>query len=886
MKNFILSCIGILFFTAFSTAQDFAMTDGEFVTCSGSFTDSGGITGDYAVSESFTITFCSPFETDAMRVTFNSFDTQFGDILLAYDGDSNTAPFLGVFQGTNSPGTLLASAANTSGCLTFTFISNAAGTSTGWQAAVECFDTCQTITTDIVTVPAIDADGILRLCQGEIVDFTGSATFSNDSAGATYKFRLPDGTEAVGTTLQQTFNDPGVYRIDFVATAPDGCRDRSLEDIVIQVSTTPDFTGTAAADTSICFGESTNITGMVVATEFASQVAPPVSGVTFLPDDSGTTFYETCIDVSGFAPGATLNSAADLLGFFINMEHSYLGDLDITLTAPNGAIIDVKTGGGGNTFLGIPIDVDTDLTPGVGFVYNFTEAPSATQTLFQASGAVATLPAGDYLAEDPFSTFAGTSLNGLWCLRIVDNLGSDNGYIFEWGINFNPLIVPDAERYTPGEVSQEWAANADITATNGNVITVTPTVAGQNCYDYIFTDSFGCTYTETICIDVASEITVVEPNDIIVCAQTGSVAQVDLTARDTQILNGLDPVAFSVTPFGNQADADAASNPLTSITAYDVSTSETVFVRVEEVATGCFEVVELDIDFSTAAYTAVPDLELCDDPTNADGIEVFDLTSQDNGILGTQSSTEYGVTYFLSQADANANLNEILTPGAFDSMGETIYARVSNLQDANCFTTGTFELVVNAVPTIGTGVDVTECDESPIDGATSFDFTVNDSAILNGQSSVDFTVSYYATQSDADAGSNSISTSTVVAGGTIYARIENNITGCYNTSTFNFVVETCEVEVPEGFSPNNDGINDTFSIPGLDQFSNFEMKVFNRLGSVVYETRANNYVEFTGIPNTGVAAGDGLLPVGTYFYVIKFNDPDTEDIASWMYINY
>ena len=792
MKNFILSCIGILFFTAFTTAQDFAMTDGEFVTCSGSFTDTGGITGDYAVNERFTITFCSPFETDAMRVTFNSFDTQFGDILLAYDGDSNTAPFLGVFQGTNSPGTLLASATNTSGCLTFTFISNGAGTSTGWQAAVECFDTCQTITTDIVTVPAIDADGILRLCQGEVVDFTGSATFSSDSAGATYKFRLPDGTEAVGTTLQQTFNDPGVYRIDFVATAPDGCRDRSLEDIVIQVSTTPDFTGTVAADTSICFGESTDITGMVVATEFASQVAPPVSGVTFLPDDSGTTFYETCIDVSGFAPGATLNSAADLLGFFINMEHSYLGDLDITFTAPNGAVIDVKTGGGGNTFLGVPIDVDTDLTPGVGFVYNFTEAPSATQTLLQASAAVTTLPAGDYLAEDPFSTFAGTSLNGLWCLRIVDNLGSDNGYIFEWGINFNPLIVPDAERYTPGEVSQVWGANADITATNGNVITVTPTVAGQNCYDYIFTDSFGCTYTETICIEVASEIATAQPNDIIVCQNNGA-ATVDLTSRYAQTLNGLDTTLFSIDVYPTQLDADAATNAIVSPDVYDVSANETVFIRVQEIASGCYVIQELDIVYSSAVFNAVADIEACDDLDGAiNGLELFDLTAQDAIILGAQSAAEFDVAYFLSQADADANTNSISTPDSYQSMGEVIYARVSNVQDPSCFTTGSFTLIVM----------------------------------------------------------------------------------------------TCEVEVPEGFSPNNDGINDTFSIPGLDQFPNFEMKVFNRLGSVVYETRANNYVEFAGIPNSGLNSGDGLLPVGTYFYVIKFNDAEAEDIASWMYINY
>jgi gliding motility-associated-like protein len=401
------------------------------------------------------------------------------------------------------------------------------------------------------------------------------------------------------------------------------------------------------------------------------------------------------------------------------------------------------------------------------------------------------MPAGDYLPEDPFANFIGTPLNGLWCLNIIDNLNIDNGYIFEWGINFNPAIIPTAGSYEPGEVIEEWEANGDITATNGTVITVTPTTAGQNCYNFSFTDNFGCTYVETVCIDVAPEITAALPNDIIVCQSTGAVT-VDLTLRDAQILNGLDDTLYTLTTFNSTADANAALNPVLTPAAYDVSADETLFVRVEEVASGCFIVVELNVFYSTAQYNTVADIEACDDPTNLDGREIFDLTSQEAAILGSQDPTEFTVGYFLNQSDADANTNAISTPEAFESMGETIYVRVSNSQDADC----------------------------------------------------------------------------------------------YDTGTFNLVVESCEVLVPEGFSPNNDGINDTFSIPGIDQFANFELKIFNRLGSVVYETRASNYVEFAGIPNSGLNSGDGLLPTGTYFYVIKFNDPDTEDVARWVYINY
>lgn len=891
MKNFILSCLSLVFFTAFATAQEFTMTDGNFTACAGSFTDSGGLIGDYTNGEDSVITFCSPFATDDIQVTFNSFSLSSGDLLFIYDGDSTAAPLLGVSLGMNSPGIILASAANASGCLTFRFRSDSSNVGPGWEATVACIDNCQTITSSVVSVPAPDGDGVIRICQGETVNFTGSANFSDDAAGATFEFLLSDGTVVPGTTASETYTGPGIYRVDYIAMDPTGCRDRSIgesSDVLIQVSTTPDFTGTQAADTSLCFGESTEITGVVETTEFFANVAPPITGQTFLPDGSGVA-YQTCIDVTGFNVGTTFQSASDLASVFIDMEHSFMGDLDITLTAPDGTEVSFLTypNSGGGIFLGDALD-DGSTTPGVGLVYTFTEGGTATATIDDSTGPVNfanPMPAVDYLPEDPFSNFIGSPLNGLWCLDIVDNLSIDNGYIFEWGINFNPAIIPTAGSYEPEEVVEAWASNPDITATNGNVITVTPTTAGQNCYDFEFTDSFGCIYVEQVCIDVAADVTIAEPNNIIVCQPSGA-ATVDLTERNDDILNGLDPNAYVITIYNNQVDADAASNAIATPTTYSVSANETVFVRVEETASGCFDVIELDVEYSTSEFNAVANLEECDDPANVDGMEIFDLTVQDSGILGSQSNTEYTVEYFLTQADADSNMNSVMNADTFESMGETVFVRVSNIQDPSCFATGSFDLLVSDPPAIGTAPDVTECDESPIDGATSFDFTVNDAAVLNGQSAAAFSVSYHTNQSDANSGSSAISATSTVSGGVLYARIVENATGCYNTSTFNFIVETCEVEVPEGFSPNGDMINDTFSIPGIDQFANFELKVFNRLGSVVYETKASNYVEFAGIPNSGLNSGDGLLPTGTYFYVIKFNDPDTEDIASWVYINY
>lgn len=76
------------------------------------------------------------------------------------------------------------------------------------------------------------------------------------------------------------------------------------------------------------------------------------------------------------------------------------------------------------------------------------------------------------------------------------------------------------------------------------------------------------------------------------------------------------------------------------------------------------------------------------------------------------------------------------------------------------------------------------------------------------------------------------------------------------------------VFVPESFSPNGDGINETFEVPGLADFPDNEMVIFNRWGSPVY--RASAYHEpgkaWRGSLNN--VSYVKLLPPGTYYYVL------------------
>jgi len=100
-----------------------------------------------------------------------------------------------------------------------------------------------------------------------------------------------------------------------------------------------------------------------------------------------------------------------------------------------------------------------------------------------------------------------------------------------------------------------------------------------------------------------------------------------------------------------------------------------------------------------------------------------------------------------------------------------------------------------------------------------------------------------------------------------------------------------EVEVPptntqpslipaEAFTPNGDGINDSWTIPGIENYPNNAVKVFNRSGNKVFETKGyqNNWVGF-------YKDNREKLPSGSYLYVIDFGN-GTAPLQGWIFINY
>jgi gliding motility-associated-like protein len=74
-----------------------------------------------------------------------------------------------------------------------------------------------------------------------------------------------------------------------------------------------------------------------------------------------------------------------------------------------------------------------------------------------------------------------------------------------------------------------------------------------------------------------------------------------------------------------------------------------------------------------------------------------------------------------------------------------------------------------------------------------------------------------------------------------------------------------DIFVPNAFTPNRDGLNDSWNIPALSALPNFEIRVFNRYGQIVFHTRNNN----TGW--NGKFNGTDQ-PIGTYVYLINIDN--------------
>ena len=315
------------------------------------------------------------------------------------------------------------------------------------------------------------------------------------------------------------YSESGVYT---GTTA--NCVTESL-DLTITPSST-NTTTASACDSYLWNGTTYTASGVYT----GNQVGGISAGLTMLPDGAGQQ-YETSIEISGFDQTTLITSAANFDQLCLDIEHSYIGDLEITLTCPNGTTVSIMNiyngtpawgelvpggcGSGISTSLGNDTNIDGGAPGSPVWSYCFSPTNATLGTICAENTAGNTIPNdytagginlpngttgnniamdtnGVYLPDGNFNDFIGCPVNGNWTLTVQDNQGIDDGYIFQWGLVFGLLpanCVTESLNLTinpstSSSISQTaldsytWPVNNQTYTTSGAYTAVIPNVAG------------------------------------------------------------------------------------------------------------------------------------------------------------------------------------------------------------------------------------------------------------------------------------------------------------------------------------------------------------------------------------------------------------------------
>ena len=125
-------------------------------------------------------------------------------------------------------------------------------------------------------------------------------------------------------------------------------------------------------------------------------------------------------------------------------------------------------------------------------------------------------------------------------------------------------------------------------------------------------------------------------------------------------------------------------------------------------------------------------------------------------------------------------------------------------------------------------------------------------------------------------------------GATYYASFVT-ASGCESPTRLEVTVDltVCDnILIPDGFSPNGDGINDEFVIENLPiVYPNFGLEIYNRYGNLLYKGNNNNQNWNGTTSENGLNLGSNLLPTGVYFYILNFNDGVRKPVQGRVYLS-
>lgn len=269
----------------------------------------------------------------------------------------------------------------------------------------------------------------------------------------------------------------------------------------------------------------------------------------------------------------------------------------------------------------------------------------------------------------------------------------------------------------------------------------------------------------------------------------------------------------------------ASDTDTTPLNTTDLLTSTTYYAT--QTVNGCesptrlaVEVIIYDTVVPLAAQD-IPAMEICDDDqdgNDTNGIAAFDLTQHEALLLNGSPALAFNFLYF---SDAGYSM-PIASPQVFENTvtgGQTVYVRIENNTDTNCFTDVSFDIQVNPLPVTQVSIIFKNCDEDGIpDGYTDYNLTEANAVITNEDLST-LNITYHLSMAEADAGANAINPSPFnnQTANTVFARVEHIVTGCFRTVTVNLEVSTTSFTL--GYLETLETCDDDADIDGQHTFN-------------------------------------------------------------------
>ena len=668
----------------------------------------------------------------------------------------------------------------------------------------------------------------------------GSITISGLNNALSYDISYEDGSATVTSFTGVSPNASGDYVIlnlpadtytNFVVTVS-GCTSSDGSSITLNDPSAPIFTVGNETNPTSCGGNEGTITISGLNNALTYDITyddGSVQTITSVTASSGN-YVITGLTAGSYSNFTVTNTATGCTG----SDNS-----SITLVDPNGPVFTVGNESNpascGGTEGTITLSGLNDA-----LTYNITYDDGATQSI---TGIISTggdyvmtgLSAGSYNNFTVVDAATGCSGNVTTTITLVD----PNAPNFLTGNGLDPTSCGGAD----GSITITGLTDGlsyDITYDNGTVQTLNG--IGSTGGSYVITGLASGSYTNF------------------------TVTLSGCTGNDTQIITLTDPAAPSAPVAGFDAtycegdaivDLNAAGTGGT-LNWYDgtgtnigtggvltpAGTVGTSQYFVDETINGCTgnqTLITITINPLPAAPMAGPDAVYCD------GDVMADLTA----------TAALGGTLDWSDGTSSIGSGATLTPSS--SVGTSIYY-VTETANGCLGTADSVIITVNPIPTAPVvsgdviyclGNTIADITATPSEGGTLNWF---DDATLTNQ--IDTGMTY---------------TPNVSAIGFYTYYVTEDAQGCISTSSeVTIEIEQCivlEVEIPTGFTPDGDGVNDTWELPNLGTlYPEAIVKVFNRWGSLIFESEAGYPT-----PWDGTFKGE-ILPSESFYFIIDFKD--------------